>query len=1063
MGCRRLVFRLYIVICLAAAITLAQSPISVEAFDEQGNNPSQLTLRLRLTNNSPDTLENVRTRYFLQFETGRVLNVAPYYLAGASLSLDTLGDYIAVNIDVTKLAPGVFPNSSGISFGMNYTDYSDMEKAGHFSYPGMGNFVMTDSIPVYVDGTLLVGASPISEGNPEIRIAAFQPENTSSDMAWIKVKNVGETATDMRYLALLDSSGTSFVLNVGGNAQNLLAAGDTMLICVGAPCSNGRAVPGISLGSAGELSLEYGSIMVDYVAWGSAGRHASVAVGNGLWRDSSDHLRTTEKVWGPSLPYESGSFFRRTNFDGHSTMDWIVFSPSEKGTAEGSLPNSVPFSWNDGVEIVLPHDAPMHFAWVPVPGALSYRLNIFSEDSVQVYQEETGTTYTDVNLPEGTYLWGVESSDKPVGSANWSAAPLKSARFRVSRLIESDLYVEEFSLHVEPLAARKDTRLLVPNWGMYADIRGWDRSHVGNPHWDEEESWRCWAVGINELNRYFGGTLTQDEIKIHGMAIQWAEKDSILWSFPFEGNGEGNPEPVTNTLSWALGGVYVNRVENTPTETEIISMISDSIPLYAMTLSHVMIIDAYRVRNDGYFEIEVLNPHNDGSSEWRGLDASGLVEYFLYQKPTQVLDSDSLVDSDVDGDGLMAYDEIYRFHTDPNNPDSDGDSIYDKTEIWSYVIRAVPKITPKGTDSNVNQYELPINVSIASIEKEMFADIDGDSLRAELDSNSDNDELLDGEEDLNRNGIVDEGETDPYYAEDGRRPIYVEDDVPGNFALYSLGRLSMNDGSQCRYYADKNVSGPCSFATESKIKYYAVSMASSEKQYVLHSKGGTLLRNRNEIEYVYLYEGVNGRPVLNIQKGASALGHAYVPEENWVWSVNQNLASIGVGNLEKVVKSGEIYILTNGTRLNKLKVESGGFLWIGMGEMFVGELQLEAGSMVDFSNPGYSTILHVGQNVIWRANVDLTGVNPNKIRDKMFDIAEGFKMVYYGTNPLYIEGAWAGTIYAPKAKLVLGQANKTIYGRFVGNGISVHQYAKLNAVRWIPKRESNIVYLNKGE
>ena len=72
-------------------------------------------------------------------------------------------------------------------------------------------------------------------------------------------------------------------------------------------------------------------------------------------------------------------------------------------------------------------------------------------------------------------------------------------------------------------------------------------------------------------------------------------------------------------------------------------------------------------------------------------------------------------------------------------------------------------------------------------------------------------------------------------------------------------------------------------------------------------------------------------------------------------------------------------------------------------------------------------------------------------------------MVYYGTNPLYIEGAWAGTIYAPKAKLVLGQANKTIYGRFVGNGISVHQYAKLNAVRWIPKRESNIVYLNKGE
>ena len=584
----RLFFRFYIVICLVAAIALAQSPVSVEAFDEQGNNPSQLTLRLRLTNNSPDTLENVRTRYFLQYEAGRVLNVAPYYLAGASLSLDTLGDYIAVNIDVARLAPGVFPNSSGISFGMNYTDYSDMEKAGHFSYPGMGNFVMTDSIPVYVGGTLLAGASPISEGNPEIRIAAFQPENTSSDMAWIKVKNVGETAADMRYLALLDSSGTSFVLNVGGNAQNLLAAGDTMLICAGTPCSNGRAVSGISLGSAGELSLEYGSIMVDYVAWGSAGRHASVAVGNGLWRDSSDHLRTTEKVWGPSLPYENGSFFRRTNFDGHSTMDWIVFSPSEKGTAEGSLPNSVPFSWNDGVEIVLPHDAPMHFAWVPVPGALSYRLNIFSEDSVQVYQEETGTTYTDVNLPEGTYLWGVESSDKPVGSASWGNASLKSARFRVSRLAESDLYVEEFSLHVEPLAARKDTRLLVPNWGMYADIRGWDRSHVGNPHWDEEESWRCWAVGINELNRYFGGTLTQDEIKIHGMNVK-GETDQILGVFALGGNASGDTNMVKFTLSWALGldSDNVEFVYGKPKFEQLRIFLQDGRPLYNVVDKHV--------------------------------------------------------------------------------------------------------------------------------------------------------------------------------------------------------------------------------------------------------------------------------------------------------------------------------------------------------------------------------------------------------------------------------------------------------------------------------------------
>lgn len=1051
-------------ICLLVGTAFAQIPVTVEAFDEQGNNQSQITLRLRMTNNTSDTLSGVRARYFIRHDVGSDLNISPYYTAGATLSLDTLGDFLAINIDLPQLAPGMFPNSSGISVGINYADYSEIDKTDSLgSYPGTGSFAQADKIPVYVGGSLVAGVSPVGDDKPKIRIVGFQPENTPGKNAWVKIRNVGKHDARLSYLSLRGASGVRLPLESPGVTGNTLAKGDSLIVCAESPCENGMVLQGLVLGNVGELMLDYGANTVDYVVWGAVGSNAADAVAKGIWHDTADYIRTVEKLYGPSLPYESGSFFRRMYLEGKSSMDWLAFSPSEMDVAEGCLPNSVPFSWNSGVKIVLPHDAPMHFAWVPVPGALSYRLNIFSEDSVQVYQEETGATYTDVNLPEGTYLWGVESSDRPVGSASWGSAPQKSARFRVSRLAESASYVEAFSLNVEPLAARKDTKLLVPNWGMYADIRGWDQSHVGNPHWDEEESWRCWAVAIHELNRYFGGNLTQDEIKMHGMAIQWPEKDSILWSFPFGGNGEGNLVPIMKTMSWALGGVQVHHFVEPPTASIIQYYVSHDMPLYALTLGHAMIVDAYRVREDGSFEIEVLNPHNDGSSEWRGLDASGLVEYFLYQRPGQVLNSDSLVDSDIDEDGLMAYDEIYRFHTDPNNPDSDGDSIYDKTEIWSYVIRTIPKITPEGTDSNASQYGLPINVSVASIEKEMFADVDGDGFRAELDTNSDNDELLDGEEDLNRNGTVDEGETDPYDAGNGQRPVYMEDDVPENFALYSLGRLSMNDGSQCRYYADKSVSGPCSFAAESKMEYYAVSLASSEKQSVLHAKGGVLLRNHNEIEFVYIYNSADRKPVLNIQKGAVALGHAYVPEENWVWSVNQNLASVDVGNLKKIVKSGEGYILTDGTRLSKLKVESGGFLWIGKGEMFVGELQLEAGSVVDYSNPGYSTVLHVNQNVIWRANVDLTGVNPNKIRDKMFDIAKGFKMIYHESNSLFIEGDWAGTIYAPNAKIILGQANKTIYGRFVGNGISVHQYAKLNAVRWIPNRESNVVYLNKEE
>ncbi len=43
----------------------AQNIVSVEAFDEQGNNPSQLTLRLKLTNNTSSTLNDVHAKYFL--------------------------------------------------------------------------------------------------------------------------------------------------------------------------------------------------------------------------------------------------------------------------------------------------------------------------------------------------------------------------------------------------------------------------------------------------------------------------------------------------------------------------------------------------------------------------------------------------------------------------------------------------------------------------------------------------------------------------------------------------------------------------------------------------------------------------------------------------------------------------------------------------------------------------------------------------------------------------------------------------------------------------------------
>lgn len=91
------------------------------------------------------------------------------------------------------------------------------------------------------------------------------------------------------------------------------------------------------------------------------------------------------------------------------------------------------------------------------------------------------------------------------------------------------------------------------------------------------------------------------------------------------------------------------------------------------------------------------------------------------ENPTDPLDSDSdgdgcLLDGDEDAnhDGNLDADE-----TDPNNADTDGDGIDDCTEV------------------------------------------SGENPTDPLDTDSDDDELLDGEEDANHNGAIDEGETDP--------------------------------------------------------------------------------------------------------------------------------------------------------------------------------------------------------------------------------------------------------------------------------------------------------------
>lgn len=89
---------------------------------------------------------------------------------------------------------------------------------------------------------------------------------------------------------------------------------------------------------------------------------------------------------------------------------------------------------------------------------------------------------------------------------------------------------------------------------------------------------------------------------------------------------------------------------------------------------------------------------------------------------------------DANHNGLVDSNE-----TDPNEIDTDGDGIQDGTEMGLRLIDV-------GPDTNTGLFQ---------------PDLDPATTTDPLNADTDGDGLTDGEEDLNRNGRVDAGETDP--------------------------------------------------------------------------------------------------------------------------------------------------------------------------------------------------------------------------------------------------------------------------------------------------------------
>lgn len=656
----------------------------------------------------------------------------------------------------------------------------------------------------------------------------------------------------------------------------------------------------------------------------------------------------------------------------------------------------------------------------------------------------------------------------------------------------SSVYPESKVLPIETISGMMDTRLLNLFW--YTDhIGGIPETNIDT--WDVPENdthRKCGFISLTIMNHYYGGNLTQDEIEYH---IFVNEKSRIL--SPFLHAALPSNDALIDAMKWSLN--VENVIKNDSDEKLSMDLIRESINKNRLIMilgmkvggkatddSHYMVIYGYdkdhayigNVSNEGVnrpcrfsenasgFQIEL---ELGSGSSWYNITSFWIPEITDMNGAEP---GDPLVSMDSDGDGVMDFDELERFGTDPYNIDTDGDGLGDKEDIL-FCARI---------------FNRTIDVA------ERIEKIESYDMSCALNPDYNNDGIIDGLEDLNADGMDESREPWPSKntPADGDPLLADVDDVPEDYAVYAFAELKINDGARCYNGIDTlktNEEKFCkvaSWATDTKItkrnelngksvvvrKSFALSGAAKRNATKattnigvgavvggLDSWGKVFLRSRCHIygnlrlfsegsKRLSSLKELKSLLYLDYQDGTEITG-AVELNEHWTWpKYRYMLSDFKTGSQNRTVRvaSGKTLDLRDGDSYSALIVENGATLKIHSGEMFVERnLQLEPEAKVVFDNLDGSTVLHVAGDVLWKTKAN----TPTTDMAYWSQVASRFKLISHTLKPIYIEGQWGGTIYNPFGTTVLGQAQKFVYGRFLARKFELHQYTKLFRVDFV--------------
>jgi hypothetical protein len=611
----------------------------------------------------------------------------------------------------------------------------------------------------------------------------------AADTSFVELANVGTTTVDL----------SDYVLRVDTVEVPLpplptpFAAGTRVLIRFDGPAPTEGNVVHASADVA--LKPEGGAVallsnkdrVLDRVAWGDA-PDAIMPPRGGM----------------PAPRVDAGSSFGRPPgaYQPGASTDWVIYPPEQVTPGRPNLPPAV-FQLLPLSGAIL-QTAPVSLSWYPVPGAVRYRMQIARDTTFTplILDQTVGVPeISSGQLASGIYWWRVQAipaegppaawspssrlqldGRRPGGGTGQDSGDEGDAEAPEGLGSSSSPRVKPMVLDVPMIYQHKDSHMLLLESQQSGGSRprtatsvprnphAWDRDHGDLDKQDPADNMNCVLATLTMINHFYGGDLTQDRIGYEVFGPNVAKYEAMIppglvLSGPKLRERAPGPERdlnygygVWNRQEVAAGffafgappgpgsGLGPNFTMLSTMWNTIVVEIDAGRPVAGSTRGHSIVIRGYDIL-DGRKRIYVNDP-------WFGqyimdfvlgaeILQGAVVEIFTWPSHPAIghLEPESKRDSD--GDGVYDFDEINRFHTDPNKADTDGDGVPDYQDI----------------EAGVYEDEFRLGYAWNPSYGSPGRDFDGDGKPTELDPDSDNGGCKDGDEDASFNGFHENPET----------------------------------------------------------------------------------------------------------------------------------------------------------------------------------------------------------------------------------------------------------------------------------------------------------------